>query len=102
MALVLAKPTDKSDEFTIDYWKIGKSIIDWHNQKVILEVWGWVNKDDRIANRSIFGCKKYDSGGEDFPIDVESVDDVQTQLYNWLKSKPEWSGAQDDTDIISK
>jgi hypothetical protein len=98
MALVLAKESPISDEFTIDYWKVGKTIIDWHNEKVIVELWGWVNKDDRVANRNIAFKHTYDSRGENFPIDNKSKDNVQTQIYDWIKAKTDWSGALDDLE----
>lgn len=79
-------------EFGVDatYWNIGAIEEDFKGKGITVTLYGYVNKESRLANKQPLGAAKVQLSGDEYVADAS-----RESIYPILMKRPEFDGAKE-------
>lgn len=79
----------------LEYWKINKLFINYHEGIVTIWLHGWINKQIRDENKGHLAEEVYTWLGEQVPFDWKNPGDILKACYDKLKLEDKWKDVED-------
>ena len=78
---------------TVSYWKVTRTLINWHEQEAVVSLHGWIDEEARRGGLLPVIEKRYSFGPGDFPFAYER--NVVEDAYAATKAMEDFQAAMD-------
>ena len=94
--MALLKKIDTNFGVKAEYWKIGKTFVDWHNKSIQILVLGFSSKEVRKAGSDSLVSESFLVSGSDFDSNFPVEGNLVQSCYTYVKKQSSFKDSKDD------